>query len=72
MGGKVSRLCSSALPEIGRLRMRRVVRDRAMRVLPARGCFLVSHRPRKPSSSKLVGGRISALRIFLSRNGMRI
>lgn len=75
MGGAVSRLCSSALPVIGRLRISSVVSAKTMRVLPARGCFLVSHRPKKASSIRLVGGRISALRIFLRRNavgGMKV
>lgn len=70
MGGVVSRLCNRALPVMGRLRMSRVVSDSAARALPVLGCFLVSHKPRKASSIRLVGGRIRALRIFLSRNGM--
>lgn len=55
------------LPVMGRLRMSRVVSASAVRAFPVLGCFLVSQRPMKPSRIKLVGGRIRALRIFLSR-----
>lgn len=68
MGGAVSRLCSSALPVMGRLRTSRVVSASAMRAMPVLGCVRVSHKPRKASSIRLVGGRMSALSIFLSRN----
>ncbi len=48
--------------------MSRVVSAKAMRALPVLGRFRVSHSPRNASRIRLVGGRTSALKIFLSRN----
>lgn len=53
---------------MGRLSMSRVVSAKAMRALPVLGRFRVSHSPRNASRIRLVGGRTSALKIFLSGN----